>query len=126
VCSAVSRNVQQRRGGGVAGAQRRAGEGGRVRARPGAGVPDPAQLVRRLHPGQDGGGRQVPADAEHERPPRAVLVLRRPRRHPRRRRVAFAGESRRGWYWPRQQQLVQVSRVPRLPDALSNVSKYEQ
>jgi hypothetical protein len=92
----VRRNVQQRRGGGVAGAQRRAGEGGRVRARPGAGVPDPAQLVRRLHPGQDGGGRQVPADAEHERPPRAVLVLGRPRRHPRRRRVAFAGESRRG------------------------------
>jgi hypothetical protein len=46
-------------------------------------VPDPTQVVSKGKTTQQ--VPQLPADAEHERPPRAGLVLRHPRRHPGRR-----------------------------------------
>lgn len=93
----ASSNGRHGGGGGVhvAGARRGAGEGGRVRGRAGAGVPHPAQVVGRLLPGQDGGGGvevpQLPADAEHERPPLPGGALRRPRRRHGGRWLAGAG-----------------------------------
>lgn len=73
----------------VAGAPRRARQGGRVRARPGAGLPHPPQLLRRLLQGRRPAQvPQLPPHALHERQARAGAALRRPRRH--RRALAFA------------------------------------
>jgi hypothetical protein len=51
----------------LAGALRRARQGRRVRDRPGAGLPDPPQLLQRLLQGQQPQVPQLPADAVHER-----------------------------------------------------------
>lgn len=65
----------------LAGAPRRARQGRRVRARPGAGLPHPPQLVRRLLQGRQAQVPQLPAHAVHERQARARAALRRARRH---------------------------------------------
>lgn len=73
----------------VAGAPRRARQGGRVRARAGAGLPHPPQLLRHLLQGRPAQQLpQLPPHALHERQARAGAALRRPRRH--RRTLAFA------------------------------------
>jgi hypothetical protein len=74
----------------LAGAPRRARQGRRVRARPGAGLPHPPQLVQRLLQGRRAQVPQLPADAVHEHQARAGAALRRPRRHRRALDVAVA------------------------------------